>query len=213
VATQLSIYNGALLLCKERFIAALTEENEPRRLLDHVWSSGGVRYCLARGQWTFAMRTVQIDYDSGIEPDFGYRRAFEKPSDWVVTSALCSDEFFRSPLMRYVDEAGYWYADIDTLFVRHVSDDAAYGMDLNQWSESFARYVEGYFASRIIGKLKSSDREGELKETTKDLLLTAKNESMMAEPTKFPAQGSWSAARNRYPNRRDGGGSSGNLIG
>ncbi len=212
MTTQLSIYNGALLLCTERFIASLSEENEPRRLLDHVWSTGGVRYCLARGQWTFAMRTLEIDYDPSVEPPFGYRRAFQKPTDWVVTSALCSDEFFRVPLTRYVDEAGYWYGDLDTLFVRHVSDDAAYGMDMNKWSDSFARYVEGYFASRIIGKLKSSDKEDELKETAKKLLLTAKNESAMAEPTKFPAQGSWSSSRNRFPNRRDGGSNS-NLIG
>lgn len=213
MTTQLSLYNGALLLCAERFIASLSEENEPRRLLDHVWSTGGVRYCLGRGQWTFAMRTVQIDYDPSVEPGFGYRRAFQKPDDWVVTSALCSDEYFRAPLTRYVDEAGYWYADLDTLYVRHVSDADTYGMDMNQWSDSFTRYVEGYFASRIIGKLKSSDREDELKQTVKDLLLAAKSESAMAEPVKFPAQGSWSAARNRFPNRRDGGGSSGNLIG
>jgi hypothetical protein len=123
--TKLTLYNDALLLCGERFLASLTEEREPRRLLDRAWDGGAVRACLEMGQWGFAMRTIQLDYDSGIQPDFGYARAFVKPTDWVLTSGLCSDEFFRSPLTRYTDEAGYWYSDLDTIYVRYVSDDVA----------------------------------------------------------------------------------------
>ena len=104
---RLSIYNGALMLAGERFLASLTEEREPRRLLDHVWDTGGLKACLEMGQWAFAMRTTQVDYDTSVEPGFGYHRAFVKPDDWVLTSAVCEDEFFRSPLLRYWDEAGY----------------------------------------------------------------------------------------------------------
>ena len=214
MTTQLSIYNGALLLCKERFLANLTENREPRYLLDHVWSNGGVQACLEQGQWMFAMRTQQIDYDSGIEPSFGYNRAFDKPDDWVNTSAVCSDEFFRVPLTRYVDEADYWYSDIDTIFVRFVSNDPLYGMDMGKWTESFARFVEAYFAERIVGKLANSDELVKAVEKKKDdLLMIAKNKSAMAGPTQFSARGSWSNARNRFPNRRDGRNSSGSLIG
>ena len=44
-------------------------------------------------------------------------------------------------------------------------------------------------------------------------LKTAKGKAAMAEPTSFPARGNWSKSRNRFPNRRDGGNSSGSLIG
>lgn len=214
MTTQLDLYNGALLLCGERFLASLTEEREPRRLLDQVWSSNGVKACLEKGQWFFAMRTVQIDYETSIEPDFGYNRAFQKPEDWVLTSSLCSDEFFRSPLTRYTDEAGYWYSDLDTLFVRYVSQDVTYGLDMNKWPESFREYVEAYFASRIILKLSATDEvEKKIKDALKERLVTAKSRAAMADPTSFPAQGSWTRARNRFPNRRDGGGTTGNLIG
>lgn len=215
MATQLSIYNGALLLCGERSLASLTEEREPRRLLDQVWSNNGVRTCLEKGQWNFAMRAVQIDYDTSIEPDFGYARAFEKPSDWVLTSGLCSDEYFRAPLTQYWDEAGYWYADLDTLYVRYVSDDVLYGMNMNEWPDSFREYVEEFFASKVIRKITSSEAEEEKSfRRLKQKLLTAKSRAAMAEPTSFPARGTWSNARNRFPNRRDGGnGNSGNLIG
>lgn len=213
MADQLSIYNDALLLCGERALASLTEEREPRRLLDQVWAGDAVKTCLEEGQWNFAMRTVQIDYDSGIEPDFGYNRAFDKPTDWVLTSAVCEDEFFRSPLLRYVDEAGYWYSDLDTIYVRYVSDDVAYGLNLNAWPGSFAEYVAEFFASKIILKLTSSeDKEAASEKRLKKKLLHAKSRAAMAAPTSFPARGSWGLARNRGPNRRDGGGTS-NLIG
>ena len=214
MTTQLDIYNGALLHCGERFLASLTEQREPRRLLDRVWSSNGVKTCLEQGQWNFAMRTVQIDYDPSIAPSFGYERAFQKPNDWVLTSGLCSDEFFRNPLLRYTDEAGYWYSDLDTLYVRFVSSDINYGMNINQWPDSFREFVEAHFASKII--LKLSNSQDELKRVMgmrKALLKTAKSKAAMADATSFPAQGNWSRSRNRFPSRRDGGNISGNLIG
>lgn len=214
MSTQLTLYNGALLLVGERFLASLSEECETRRLLDQVWSSGGLKYCLEQGQWHFAMRTIQIDYDPSVQPSYGYNRAFQKPDDWINTSALCSDEFFRSPLLRYVDEAGFWYSDLDTLYVRYVSNDLNYGMNLNKWPETFREYVEAYFAKRIYYKLADSE-EGyaKLEKTEKHRLDVAKSKAAMAEPTSFPAQGNWSRSRNRFPSRRDGGNTSGNLIG
>lgn len=214
MTTQLDIYNGALLHCGERFLASLTEEREPRRLLDRVWSANGVKTCLERAQWNFAMRTISIDYDPSIQPPFGYNRAFVKPTDWVLTSALCADEYFRSPLTRYVDEAGYWYGDLDTLYVRYVSSDVSYGMNINAWPDSFREYVEAHFASKIILKLSNSQEElVRLEKRRDELMLIAKSRAAMAEPTSFPAKGAWSNARNRFPNRRDGGGTTGNLIG
>jgi hypothetical protein len=214
MTTKLSLFNGALLLCGERFLASLTEEREPRRLLDRAWDDGaGVKACLEQGQWNFAMRTVQIDYDTGIEPGFGYRRAFEKPSDWVITSALCSDEFFRAPLMQYRDEAGYWYADLDTLYVRYVSNDVSYGLDLGKWPESFREYVEEYLANKVIRKITDSEEEeAKSDKRLKKKLLHAKNRAAMADPTSFPPPGSWVGARNRMAGGRDGG-NRGSLIG
>lgn len=212
--TQLTLYNDALLLCGERFLSSLTEEREPRRLLDQVWTAGNaVRTCLEMGQWTFAMRTVQIDYDSNIEPDFGYQRAFEKPTDWVLTSSLCSDEFFRVPLTRYIDEAGFWYADLDTLYVRYVSDDATYGSDFTLWPESFKDVVAAFLASKVVRKLtQSDDEEDRVRAILKKELAEAKNRTAMAQPTSFPPQGNWTASRQYGGGRRDGG-NRGNLIG
>jgi hypothetical protein len=160
------------------------------------------------------MRTIQIDYDTSIQPGFGYHYAFQKPTDWVLTSALCVDEFFTTPLTRYVDETGFWYADLTTVFVRYVSNDANYGGDMSKWTESFREYVEAHFASKIILKLSNSDEElKRIEDKTKELRLKAKSNSAMADPTSFPARGNWSNSRTRFPNRRDGGNRNGNLIG
>lgn len=210
---KLSLFNDALLVCGERFLSSLTEQREPRRLLDQVWSSGGVRRCLEEGQWRFATRTIQLDYDPGLEPDFGYTRVFDKPTDWVATVALCSDEYFRVPLTRVVDEAGYWYSDLDTIYVRYISDDESYGMNLGAWPEAFREFVAAHLASRIIGRMSNSEEEeAKVMKLRTRLLMEAKNAAGKQDSTSFPARGAWSNSRNRFPNRRDGGGTTGNLY-
>lgn len=211
---KIDLYNAALLHCGERFVGSLAENREPRRLLDHVYATNGVRSCLEAAQWAFATRTVQIDYDPGVQPPFGYNRAFQKPSDWVLTCAVCEDEFFRAPSLRYVEEAGYWFADLDTLYVRYVSNDANYGMNMGAWPDSFFDFVAVHFASRIILKLSNNaEEEKKLLDRREKYLVNAKNRTAMAEPTTFPARGQWGLSRNRFPNRRDGGGTTGPLIG
>lgn len=214
-ASRLSIYNDALTVSGERTLSTLSDNVETRYLLDQVWNSNGVRKCLELGQWHFAMRGVQVDYDTSITPDFGYARAFTKPSDWVLTSALCSDEFFRVPVTRYTDEAGNWYSDLDTIYVRYVSDDSNYGGNYANWPESFEELVALYFASKIILKISNDDKRTQLLlGLYQKQLKVAKNRAAMAMPTSFPATGGWVRARARGGNNsRDGGGTGGNLIG
>jgi hypothetical protein len=203
VTTRLQVYNNALMLCGERLLASLTEDREPRRLLDQVWDSDGVRYCLEQGQWQFAMRTQQIYSNPSEDPPFGYRLAFDKPSDWISTSAVCSDEYFTQPLIRYADELELWYADIDPIYVKFVSSDVNYGGDPSLWPRSFADYVDAYFASRIVTKFGTAERVtfimgppgkldgGELGRRLK----VAKNRAAMTQPTQFPPEGTWVTAR------------------
>ncbi|MCR4331768.1 MAG: hypothetical protein NUV34_03560 [Sulfuricaulis sp.] len=221
--TRLQLYNNALLLCGERFLASLAEDREPKRLLDQVWNTNGVDFILEQAQWWFAMRTVMIDYDPAITPDFGYRRAFVKPTDWISTSAVCSDEFFRVPLTAYSDEGGYWYSDTEPIYVKYVSNDATYGANLASWPATFVDYAAAYFASRIIGKL-AGDRSAQ-----KDALFgppgfpkrgllaqtlhKAKSAAAMTQPTQFPAEGNWTRARRGNRRGYNDRGNTGSLIG
>ena len=71
MSSRLKIYNGALLLCGQRRLDALTDEAESRHLLDEVWNDGGVNSCLSEGQWRFAMRASRLDFDPAVEPAWG----------------------------------------------------------------------------------------------------------------------------------------------
>lgn len=202
---RLSLYNESLMLCGERNLLALTDAVESRRLLDRVWDNNAILRCLEAGQWQFATRTVQLDYTSSVEPTFGFRRAFEKPTDFVRVAAVCSDEWFKQPLLQYTEEAGFWFADLDTIYVKYVSDDTEYGGDLSLWPGSFGAYVAAHFAAEIIQRL-TQDKQlrADVVALKKRRLSEALSTDAMAEPTKMLPPGSWSTAR-RGHSRHDGG--------
>jgi hypothetical protein len=194
VASKLATYNSALLILGERKIASLAEAREPRRALDDAWDDA-VAYCLEQGYWNFAMRSIQSDSSASVTPTFGYTYAFSKPSDFVKLYAFGSTGTFDPPLLDVVDEAGYWYANVDPLYVKFVSNDTAYGLDLSQWSESFTDYLANRLAiktcKRITGAFPSDDLR---REETKARAM-ALSKDAMDEPPKFPPRGTWVTSR------------------
>lgn len=198
MATKLGLYSDALRLCGERKLASLSEDRKPRHLLDDAWgdgsTNGSVRRCLERGQWKHALRSIMLDYSPSIEPDFGYRYAFDQPEDMVKVAAVCSDEYFNSPLLAYADERHYWYADLDTIYVRYVSNDASYGADLSLWPQIFADLVAADLADQIVGDLTGADSQKVAKELEKRLR-QAQSDDAMRGPTAFPPMGGWASAR------------------
>ena len=194
--SRLKIYNDALTACGESHLASLTEDREPRRLLDHVHDNDGIKNCLEAAQWKFATKAARLDYDPAYDPEFGYRRAFEKDSDWMLTCAVCSDEFFNVPILQYNEEAGFLYCDLDLIYVKYVSNDAAYGGDMSKWTSRFGDFVAAHFASKIVLKLTSDkDKQKDVFALREHYLRLATNTDAMAGPTQFPPEGSWVSAR------------------
>ena len=211
MADKLKIWNAALRICKERKLSSLTDNREPRRLLEDAWDdgvAGAVGSCLQMGQWTFAMRTGMIDYSPSITPGFGYRYAFDQPEDMVRVSAICSDEYFRQPLLAYADERKYWYAALQTIYVRWVSNGASYGADLSLWPESFRKLVEAYLAMEIVGNLTQGENRIQIVERAfKEAERRAKSLDAMNKPTQYLPEGSWNRSRrgNSQASRAAGG--------
>ena len=209
MATQLGLFNGALRLLKERKLASLSENREPRRLLDDAWgdgqTEGAVKYCLQLGQWTFATRTVQADYSPSVEPPFGYRYAFDQPEDLVRVCGIFCDPECAIPLLKYTDERHFWYADQATIYVSYVSNGLDYGADLSLWPETFAKMVEAFLATEIAGNLSQSETLIQLAaQAFKQTRLEAASLDAANKPTKFMPQGSWTRARHgdSYRNSR-----------
>jgi len=220
MTTQLGLYNEALGLLSERSLASLTEAREPCRVLNDIWARNAVQYCLEQGQWKFALHSVSIAYDPLIVPAFGYKRGFALPADWVRATKICADEFFNAPLLRYVEEAGVIFSDLDLVFVSYVSNGTAYGNNLAAWPETFTRYVACYLAAAacnrvsndktLLGYLTGPKGDGGLLHT---LLIDARSKSALESPTSFLPSGNWSVARSRGTAGFRDGGSRSNLIG
>lgn len=210
--SKLSLYNGALRELGEGKLASLSENREPRRVLDSAWDNDAIQTCLAAGQWNFATNSIELSYSPSVTPAFGYRRAFDKPASFVRTVALCSDAYFKSPLLGYEDEGAYWYSDLDTMYVRYVDSGTSFGLDYSKWPANFTRYVESFLAARVCMPLTQSKSKRDGLERDAEVWLTkAKSTDAMDEATKFLPQGSWVSARTARGRRAER--STGTLIG
>lgn len=166
----------------------------PRHVLDDAWDDS-VDECLEQGFWKFASRSVQLSYDSSIEPAFGFSYAFEKPDDFVRLYLISETETF-DPLLNYQDEAGYWWANSTSIYVRYISNDNSYGLNLGDWPPSFAKYHGLHLAAESVERISGSDSKLEkILKMEKRALLDARAKDAMGEPPRFPPTGSWVTAR------------------
>ena len=192
----IDVYNEALRLLGERRLTSTSEARDARYHLDDAYGRAKL-YCLEQGLWNFAMRSAQLDASDSVEPSFGYRYAFTKPSDWVRTYVISASEELQPPLLRYNDESGYWYADVDPLYIKYVSNDTSYGLDLTLWPETYAYYVScrlAVMAGPSICTL-SETKTDELLGKEKRARVDARSKDAMNEPPAFPPSGSWASAR------------------
>ena len=212
MATQLGLYNAALLEIGDRGLASLAEDVEARRVLDLCYADA-VAGCLEAGSWNFATRTIKADADTEITPVFGFAHVFAKPDDWVRTSAVSLDENLAVPLTRYVDDVDYWSADATPIYVRYVSDAPSWGLDLTLWPRSFTRYVELELAWRISERLTQNASKRELIGRDRDRAKrNALNKDALNEAQpKFAPLSSWTTARGGAAARERG--NRGSLIG
>lgn len=203
---QLDIFNGALRVLGERKLATLTEAREPQRVLTDIWNEGkgSTRAMLEKGLWNFACRSQQLTYSPSITPPFGYQFAFNKTSDWVRTAQVCSDPYYNDPLTQYDDEAGYLFANLPNIYVKFVSDDAAYGNNYSLWPQAFIEYYEHYMAWRSCFRItQNKGKQDDIERDMDHLGIKARNLNAMDEPAKFFPQGSWSSARQGRSNYRN----------
>ncbi len=204
---RLSLYNGALLDIGERELASLSENREPRRVLNQVWNEGAVDYILGLGQWKFAIRTVQMAPETSIEPEFGYQKAYAIPADHVRTTAVYADEYGNVPLTAYRREAGYIFTDIEPIYLGYVSNDVSYGGDLSTWPMEVVQAMQLYLAHRIVWRLtQNQEKTDRIEKAFRKMERDAKSSDAQEDPTKFPPMGSFTRARvGRTSGRRDRG--------
>lgn len=199
MTTKLTLYNLACYLLKETKLEGLTEEREARRVLDDLYLPT-LYECLEEGFWNFAMRTTQMEADPNFTPAIYYQYAFDKPDDWVKTYMLALSESLRdSGPVDVVDETGFWYANFNPLYVKYVSKDAAYGMNLTLYPATYENYVAHRLAVRGCRGIKGADPSDDLLKSESKARVSAKVKDAMNEPPKEKPLNSW--VRGRLGNR------------
>lgn len=195
MADKLSLYNDALGWLNERKLASLTEAREPRRVLDDAWD-GVVAHCLEAGVWNWSMRAQEIESSTSVEPGFGYAYAFQQPDDMQRFWQMADNPHFDPQLQYFHDEAGFWYADVDPIWVRFISNDVDYGLNIGKWTQMFADYVAARLAVRCCGRITGNDSrlDGLMRIEKKAKAQALSNDAMREPPGRLPV-GSWVSSR------------------
>lgn len=198
--TKLQLYNQALRLVGEGRLSSpngLSDQRPERYALDSIWDEDPIKQILEETYWEFATRTLEWNYNSAIEPDFGYQRAFNRPDNFVRTVSFCSDEFMKCPITNYSTEGGYWFCDVDTIYVSYVSDADDYGRDMSLWTELFRNCVATKMAKELaISLTKSQSMKDDLARELMGYIKEAKSLNAQEKPTQFTPPGSWTRSRN-----------------
>jgi hypothetical protein len=198
-ASKLAIYNNALGHLGSGKLASLTENREPRRVLDDFYANA-VAHCLEKGTWEFATRSAQIDASTSVSPEFGFANSFAKPTDWVRTVRVSASETFDPPLLRFREENSYWEADEDPIYVEYVSNSASLGgLDLSRWTQAFEDYVTLNLAVRAYKRVTGSNGSAQdfdaLTKLEKKAAGAAKGLNSAGDPPQAQMGGSWAASR------------------
>ena len=147
---KLGIYNNALQLIGERKLSSISENREPRRLLDSAYDFGAVNYCIEIVKPSFSRKTIKLT-SSNPSASHDLDNVFDLPADWISTVDVYSDSRLDQPISRYINEDRTIACEFDTIFVRYASSDSA--EVFTKWSPSFAHVVSTYLAREISTRL------------------------------------------------------------
>jgi hypothetical protein len=189
-ASQLSLYNGALRIIKNRRLSTITDDVEERYLLDDVYEEA-LGWCLEQGLWNFALRAVLLEASTDVVPEFGWVYAFEKPSDFVRLNAIGGNEYMDPTLEQYVDEGGYWLADVNPLYVSFISNNSSYGGDTSKWPRTYELFVQHELAWRVAPHLTAMPTEqlGQLQDLRDRAMKDARSKDALNQPAMRPPPG------------------------
>lgn len=202
MATKLNLYRGALRLLGPHQLAATTDDRPERYVLDEIYDDA-VQHMLEQGLWNFAIRFEPLTTPAApTNPDTGYDYAFSKPTDFVRIAAISDNASFDGIFEAYSVQQSYIYTNATELYLRYVSNDASYGLDLTKWPQSFAKAVEAYLAFES-GLPISGDRgnRNDMLGLFKERLARAKIIDAVDERVQWKNPGRWTRARITQRNR------------
>ena len=194
------LYNDALSILGMEPLASNDADAHRKVMIDRVLDARLVESLLEDVSWQFSITSDKIDYNSSIEPAWGYQYAFDKPTDYLRLEGIYADEYFRSPITSYHDEDTYLLCDYQTIYVQYVSSD--YLTNPNTWPAFFARLVAARMAKDAAGSIAGSDVRRADDEYLRRFNNATTNDAIQSPPRKI-REGSWVKARGRGINSRN----------
>jgi hypothetical protein len=141
------VYNNALLLLGLDQIVSNDDDSDRRSKLDVALGTGVVETVMEDLSWTFGITSNKLNYNPSLEPEWGFKRVFDKPADLHRVDGLFHDEYFNVPLKEYEDEGGRWYCDVDEIYVKYVK--ASYLTTPSNWPQYFSNIIAAELACRV----------------------------------------------------------------
>ncbi len=206
--TKLQLYKRACILMEQTPISALTDAVESRRRLDDHYDDA-LAWLMEQGFWRCGMRTVEITQNEAVSPAFAFEFAHDMPSDFVKKYVISASEFLDPPLDEqsagnaYLIEGGYLWANVTPVYMRYLSNDSSYGLDLTRWTEGMANAVAHELAARAAPFVTGSkELANELHDDALALAGRAGTFDAMQQTTQATREGRWT--KNRFASNRGG---------
>jgi len=191
----LPLYNEALSILYRARITTLTDERQDVIALHTAREGLLVRGIIEDHPWHFARKCVKIDPNTHLEPSFGYRNGFNKPTDILRFHGIFLDEFCQIPLKLYREENKVYYTDADPIYLDYIP--SALETEPSSWPAYFWRYVAGALANNAKGQIPDlrPDADANALEQYKRRKSDAENNDFMRSPPQAIASGNWVRAR------------------
>lgn len=183
MATEVSVCSNALLRLGAHPINSFDEGNPNGSNIEHVRLASNLwptirRSVLRAATWNCAIKRVLLS-PVAEAPAFGFRRQFNRPSDWLRTIKIGTDERDR---FHYRMEGGTFLADIDALPLVYVFDNT----NPASWDSALVGAVEIAMAHAMAYAVTgSTSLRAELREELRDVLAQARNVDGQDEPAEI----------------------------
>lgn len=196
----INIFNDALMIMGLDPLTSTSDDSNRRYRLSLALSTGIVEELLEDLSWQFGQTTEKLEYDTGIEPDWGYSYAFEKPATLHRIDGLYVDEHQQVTLRQYHDEGNYFYANVTEMYLAYISTD--FLTTPSNWPTYFKKLVAAKMAKDVAPSLRSEgadvDNSNKIFEERDS---SSKSIDAMQSPPKILASGNWVGSRYRGGNR------------
>ena len=197
--TWRKVYNKAFFILGLDEIVSNDDDSLRRSKADVCVGMGLVNTVLEDVGWKFGVVSNEITYNPSLEPGWGYKRVYAKPTDMHRLDGIFHDALFRTPLKDYEDEGDYWYCGLDKIYVKYIS--TSFLTSPSSWPQYLTNLVAAQMALDIGPKL-APDMMDNARDRMERYEREAQSTDAMSGPPQMIKAGGWVRAKSSYSRRR-----------